>query len=211
MKLSRWWIALLLLLAGTLALARLPHGRKVQLPRQLAAFPAEINGWQSFEIPLEDRIVAMAGTDSHLSRGYVDAKQDNVLGLYVGYFASQQAGDSLHSPKNCLPGGGWHPVSSSQIPLRLPDGRSYPANLYLVENDRERLLVLYWYQAHGRIVASEYWAKFYMVLDGIRLNRTDSAIVRVTARVAGSEPQARQMAVNFAEQVAARLDQFIPR
>ena len=41
------------------------------------------------------------------------------------------------------------------------------------------MLVLYWYQSHGRVIASEYWGKIYMVTDAIRLNRTDAALVRV--------------------------------
>jgi EpsI family protein len=95
--------------------------------------------------------------------------------------------------------------------LHVPDGRAVPVNLYVVENEREKLLVLYWYQSHGRIISSEYWAKVYMVIDAIRLNRTDATLVRVTANLGRDQNKARQLAVSFAEQVIPSLNQIIPK
>ena len=57
----------------------------------------------------------------------------------------------------------------------------------------DKQLVLYWYQSHGRVVASEYWSKFYLVTDAVRMNRTDGAIVRVIAPVAGNSAEAEQV------------------
>ncbi len=206
----RWWIAIALLLAATIAMAKLPHGAVTELKRPLQTFPLEIADWHGFDQPLTDRITAAAGVDSYISRFYFEPGGDSV-GLYVGYYKSQQTGDTIHSPKNCLPGTGWQPLQASEITLRVPDGRAYPANLYIVENEREKLLVLYWYQSHGRIISSEYSAKVYMVIDAIRLNRTDATLVRVTTKLGRDEDKARQLAVSFAEQVIPRLDQIIPK
>ncbi len=76
-----------------------------------------------------------------------------------------------------------------------------------------RLLVLYWYQAHGRVVASEYWAKFYLVADAIRMARTDGALIRVLTPVDAQEsvPIAQERAVEFSQQVFPLLDRYIPR
>ena len=210
MTARRWWIAIALLLAATVAMAKLPHGTVTELNRPLQTFPLEIGDWQGFDQPLTERITAAAGVDSYLSRCYLQPGGDNV-GLYVGYYKSQQTGDTIHSPKNCLPGTGWQPLQASEITLRVPDGRVFPVNLYIVENEREKLLVLYWYQSHGRIISSEYAAKVYMVIDAIRLNRTDSTLVRVTTKLGRDENKARQLAVSFAEQVIPRLDQIIPK
>jgi EpsI family protein len=210
MTARRWWIAIALLLAATVAMAKLHHGTVTELNRPLQTFPLEIGDWQGFDQPLTERITAAAGVDSYLSRFYLQPGGDNV-GLYVGYYKSQQTGDTIHSPKNCLPGTGWQPLQASEITLRVPDGRVFPVNLYIVENEREKLLVLYWYQSHGRIISSEYAAKVYMVIDAIRLNRTDSTLVRVTTKLGRDENKARQLAVSFAEQVIPRLDQIIPK
>ena len=210
MTVRRWWIAILILLAATVAMAKLPHGTVTELRRPLQTFPLEIRDWHGFDQPLTDRITAAAGVDSYISRFYFQPGGDNV-GLYVGYYKSQQTGETVHSPKNCLPGTGWQPVQASEIMLRVPDGRAFPVNLYVVENEREKLLVLYWYQSHGRIISSEYSAKVYMVIDALRLNRTDSTLVRVTTKLGSDESKARQLAVSFAEQVIPNLDQIIPK
>ena len=71
-------------------------------------------------------------------------------------------------------------------------GVKVPINLYVLRKDLDEQLVLYWYQAHGRVVASEYWGKFYLVCDAIRLNRTDAALVRITVPVDhGNEAKAQ--------------------
>ncbi len=206
----RWWIAMTVLLAATVAMAKLPHGKVTELSQPLQNLPLEIQEWHGFDQPLTDRIAAVAGVDSYVSRFYFRPGGDSV-GLYVGFYKSQQTGETVHSPKNCLPGTGWQPVKAAEIMLRTGDGHTSPVNLYVVENEREKLLVLYWYQSHGRIISSEYAAKVYMVIDAIRLGRTDSTLVRVTTKLGHDENKARQLAVSFAEQVIPDLDQLIPQ
>jgi EpsI family protein len=146
-----------------------------------------------------------------LNRVYRRAPADEV-GVYIGYYKSQRAGDSVHSPKNCLPGAGWQPVYSSRIMLPLlPQSRPAEVNLYTVENEHERFVVLYWYQSHGRIVASEYIAKYYTIRDAILLHRTDAALVRITVPATDDEARARQSAIAFAVLIAPKLGEVLPR
>ena len=151
---------------------------------------------------------------------------DRSLGFYVGYYESQRQGDTMHSPMNCLPGSGWAPIKSGRatIPLdRASDVTGatrpgYPSaieiNRYVVQKSGESMLVLYWYQSHGRVVASEYWGKLYMVLDAMRMNRTDAALVRVVIPMAGpdsaSEAQAEQLGSAFVRSMMPRLAQHLP-
>src|SRR5260370_39286597 len=79
--------------------------------------------------------------------------------LYIAYFPTQKAGDTIHSPNHCLPGAGWVPTSREVVQITSPDGSSFPVNRYVVSKSGDRELVLYWFRAHGRAVASEYWAK----------------------------------------------------
>jgi EpsI family protein len=103
-------------------------------------------------------------------------------------------------------------VVSETYQLPLNDGRKVPINLYVIRKDLDQEIVLYWYQSHGRVVASEYWGKFYMVYDALRLNRTDAALVRITAPVrTGDIDAARAQALAFAKQVSTDVDQIIPR
>jgi EpsI family protein len=74
-------------------------------------------------------------------------------------------------------------------------------------------VVFYWYQAHGRVVTGEYSAKFYLVADSIRMNRSDGALVRVITPIANGEGQeiAERRAVTFTQHLVPLLDVYIPR
>jgi EpsI family protein len=96
--------------------------------------------------------------------------------------------------------------------MSLDDGHKVPVNLYLIRKGLDETVVLYWYQSHGRIIASEYASKFYMVYDALRLNRTDAALVRVTAPVTnGDEAEAKKRAFMFAKVTAVDVEKIIPR
>ena len=208
---SRWWAAVILLLAAAVTEYALPR-TEAAVPRPpLLNLPLAIDGWTAQDVPIEARLVTVSAVDNYLNRVYHRAPADEV-GVYIGYYKSQRAGDSVHSPKNCLPGAGWQPVSSSRITLPLlPLGAPAEVNLYTVENEHERFVVLYWYQSHGRIVASEYVAKYYTIRDAILLHRTDAALVRITVPATDDEARARQSAIAFAVLIAPKLEEVIPR
>ncbi len=205
----RFWIIAAVLVTATVGLHALRHGSSVPLRDKLEVLPLKVGAWEGRDLPLSERIIAAAGVDEYLNRVYV--ADDQVLELYIGYYKNQRTGDTIHSPKNCLPGGGWLPLSSTYTDVRAADGHSFPVNLYVIGKDSSRQMVLYWYQSHGRIIASEYWAKIYMVSDALRYNRTDGALVRIITPLNGDERLARERAVQFAEQLLPQLDKTIPR
>ncbi len=133
--------------------------------------------------------------------------------LFIAYFPSQRAGDTIHSPKHCLPGAGWLPLESSRIRVPIASRTGVPMNRYVIGKGDDRQLVLYWYYAHERAVASEYSAKFYLVTDSIRMNRSDGAMIRLTTplRNGESSDQAEQRLLSFANEISPQLDRFIPR
>jgi len=209
---ARYWVMMAVLLGATTGMAYLSHGEATPPARPLSQFPTEIAGAKMFaDWPLEQRVLDLLGVTDYLNRGYFSPTEGQV-NLYIGYFRSQRTGASIHSPKNCLPGSGWQPESAMIYQLPLDDGRNVPINLYVVRKDLDEQLVLYWYQAHGRVVASEYWGKFFLIYDALRLNRTDAALVRITVPIIhGNEEQARTRAISFAKQITHDVDQIIPR
>ena len=104
--------------------------------------------------------------------------------MFVAAFRSQRNGKAPHSPKNCLPGSGWTQLSSDMYPVDIGTAQPIIVNRYVVQFGDQRSLVMYWYQSRDRVVASEYTAKFYVMADAIRLNRTDTALVRVVVPIA---------------------------
>jgi EpsI family protein len=116
-----------------------------------------------------------------------------------------------------MPGAGWEPVKREIGVLQVPSPagtRRVEINRVLIVKGLDRQIVLYWYQGHGRVVASEYWGKIYTVLDAVRLNRTDAAMVRLVSPVAGSEPAAEaaaaERATNLATAVFPLLGRYLP-
>jgi EpsI family protein len=131
--------------------------------------------------------------------------------LYVGYYASQKTGDTIHSPKNCLPGAGWDPVHSGFTTINVAGGRQIVVNEYVIQQDQNKQLVFYWYQGRGRVIASEYAGKFWMVADAISRNRTDGALVRLVTPINDNEVSARARLVGFTQDLFPQLDKIIPK
>ena len=203
------------LLMGAAAL--FVHGRGLgdQLPprKDLASFPDQIGEWSGTRLSIRADVLDVLGPGEYSQRLYQNPSEDRYVDLFLAYVPNQRTGDWLHSPKHCLPGAGWAPVAANHVSLARPGGGHITVNRYVIAKGLDRQVVLYWYQAHGRAVASEYWAKLYLVEDAIRLNRTDGALVRVTTPVTGSESLegGEHRALAFATQILPILDEYIPR
>jgi EpsI family protein len=170
--------------------------------------------------PFDEETLKQLGDVEYLNRVYASPRR-KPIGLYVGYYASQRAGDTIHSPQNCLPGAGWLPVSAGRLAVNVTGGkpgataeadspRTIEVNRYVIEKGMDRQVVLYWYQSHGRVVASEYWAKIYLTLDAVRMNRTDGAMIRVITPIGASEAEAEQEAVGFVKTIFPLLESYLP-
>lgn len=201
------------LLAGT-ALFLHSRGQAEHLPPRepLPSFPLRVGNWQGREVPIPQWALDVLGPGEFLERDYRRALDEPSVDLFLAYFPSQRMGSTMHSPQNCLPGSGWTPAEFSRVELTRPGGGSIEVNRYILAKGLDHLLVFYWYQAHGRAVASEYWAKFYLVADAIRMNRSDGAMIRVTTPVGQNESlaSAEQRGVALVQDVLPLLGRYIP-
>jgi EpsI family protein len=180
----------------------------------LRSFPRQFAGpWtvvQEGVVEKETQDVLQA--DDTLDRLYSAPDGIHTASLFIASFKSQRTGKAPHSPKNCLPGSGWMPVVADRIQIAVPN---WPApievNRYMVQKGDSRSLVLYWYQSHQRAVASEYAAKIYLVLDSLRYNRSDTALVRVvTDASSGDVDSATKVATDFTRAFFPALAPFMP-
>ncbi|HEX8719520.1 MAG TPA: EpsI family protein [Pyrinomonadaceae bacterium] len=207
-----WAMAALLILGGAVVNYWAAAGEARAPRRALAEFPAEVGGWRQAgrDYRFDAATEAVLRADDYVSRDYA-GEAGQAASLYVGYYASQRAGSTYHSPLNCLPGSGWVLKQPTTVEVRPADGRApFEANGYVIEHGGERMMMLYWYQGRGRAVASEYVDKLYTVYDSIRLRRSDGAMVRVLVPFSGSEREAAETAAQFAAQVAPSLSAYVP-
>jgi EpsI family protein len=212
---THWrFVVTAILLAGTAVLLQGRRRIETLPPHQpLAAFPRQVGAWSGTDVAIPSDVRDVLGRGDFLLRIYQNASAEPDVDLFVAYIPSQGEGDTLHSPKNCLPGAGWSPVESGQLSLPVPGGPAFPANRYVIAKGSDRQLVLYWYWAHGRAVASEYWAKFYLIADSIRLNRSDGSLVRVATPLLDDETpeKAERRLLDFTGNVVPLLDPYVPK
>ncbi len=205
----RLWITASLLVAAFVVLHGVGHGEAVVLHHPLREIPYTIDHWTGTEQPFQERIVQAVGVSDYTNRIYVSPPSE-VVQLYVGYYSNQRTGDTIHSPKNCLPGAGWDPVESGYAKIPVPGMRQIVVNEYVIQQGLDKQLVFYWYQGRGRVIASEYSGKFWMVADAISRNRTDGALVRLITPMDDGEVSARARLVRFTQLLFPDLETVIP-
>lgn len=180
--------------------------------KPLAGFPREIGGWHLLrEGVIEPEVMEVLQADDVLTRVYVNPALRESADLYIAAFRSQRNGKAPHSPKNCLPGNGWTEVNASEVQVDAGIGAPIPVNRYIVQHGDDRSLVLYWYQSRDRAVAGEFKAKFWVIADAIRYNRTDTALIRVIVPIVDRNVDAaQQTAVGFIKATFPTIRQFLP-
>jgi EpsI family protein len=178
--------------------------------KHLQSFPEQLGAWQkSGDQVIDEPTMKVLRATDYLLRDFRRADGETA-NFYVGYYASQRDGASYHSPLNCLPGSGWMLSEPGKVSIARPNGSSFVANKYVIQNGDYRSLMIYWYQGRGRAVASEYWGKIFTIIDSVRLRRSDGALVRVTVPIAGSEQTALQAATDLAGAATIALPEYVP-
>lgn len=177
-----FYASLLLLIVVAVSVTALPD-RKEIIPERKAyvEFPLEFNGWK--------------GRTGHLEQIYIDAlkftdyamidyvgEDGGVVNFYSAYYDSQKKGASAHSPRSCIPGGGWRITSleEHEIPGVKIGGVPMKVNRLVIEKGEVKQLVYYWFQQRGRIITNEYMMKWYLFWDAMTKSRTDGALMRLT-------------------------------
>lgn len=191
------YFATIVMLAGAVIAANVSDRRipeKLAVP--LGSIDSQIAGWTAAgDQALPKPTLHALNATSYLARKY--QKRDQQLDLFVAYYAQQRAGESMHSPKHCLPGAGWEiwQLGSAAI---VVNGKTVEVNKYSIENSGIRNIMFYWYQSKGRIVASEYLGKVLLARDTFLTGRTGGSIVRV---MLSDTPAAAQEGVEFSARI----------
>jgi EpsI family protein len=180
--------------------------------RPLAELSKSLGDWRFAEegvVDQESQDVLKA--DDLLLREYKQPSTGQAATLFVAAFRSQRNGKTPHSPKNCLPGAGWTSLSQDDYQIDVGQAAPITVNRYVVQHAEQRQLVMYWYQSRDRVVAGEYAAKYYVMVDAVKLNRTDTALVRVVVPIVNGDAEtATRTAADFVKSFFQPLHNFLP-
>jgi EpsI family protein len=232
-------VVAMFLLGGVLALDRsYSHGEFIPLKQTFSGFPLQIaDRWSGKELGLDEDVLKVLRLSDYMMRVYVPSPSSTYeirqsssampsrngsvqtpppaamlnapVRLYVGYYGSQRTGATYHSPKNCLPGAGWQFIESNDLEIPVK-GQRITVNQVTIQKGLDKQVILYWYHDRGRVIASEYWAKAYLLWDAATQNRTDGALVRISVPVTTSVEEAQAHALLFLQDTWPVILDFMP-
>jgi EpsI family protein len=186
------------------------HTERIAPNKPFSEFPLEIGQWKGARGELDQKVYNILGVEDYILANYHD-RSGNLVNLYVGFYQSQSEGDLIHSPKNCMPGAGWNIVNTGIETIKINDAKKPIKVIKLdLQKDGERQIVLYWFQSRGRIIASEYMQKIWLIVDSITKHRTDGSFVRLISPVRVDEKNTLDVLKGFARQVYPFLKEHIP-
>lgn len=192
--------------------------RVEQIPvrNSFAEFPLIFENWRGYRATMEQIYIDALKLDDYTMVNYVDEEEpgQNPIQFYSAWYNSQRAGESAHSPKTCMPGGGWQILEIDRISVDrvLLNMKPLFVNRVLIGQGESKQLVYYWFQQRGRIITNEYMVKWYLFWDSLTKNRTDGALVRLVVPI--SEGQSVELVEHrlqrFLSELAPRLSPFLP-
>ncbi len=169
--------------------------------------PSEFAGWEKTIRPIDPTVAEVLGADDSIVVDFKTPDGDQ-LNLYMAYLDAQRDGRSWHSPRQCIPGGGWKITRHDVVKARSGDDRAFNYNRMIIENGDHRQLVYYWYDQRGRKVANEFVMKFWLIVDAVIRKRSDGAMVRLIT------PVSRDMRIEEADAklqaMTRRIETFLP-
>jgi len=189
---------------------RLRHTTPETSPVRFETLPYSFDGFNGIERPLDDATMEVLRADTLTQRLYQDPNGDAVW-LFVAYFGEQNYGEQIHSPRNCLPGSGWSIRTIERVPVVIEGRGEIIANRMLIERDRMRQVVYYFFLTRMGPVASEYALKFELARAALTLQPRDGLFVRVSVPCDSEEPEvADRRAVTFLAAAMPRLSRGMP-
>ena len=186
-----------------------------------ADFPMELGEWSCSEpeVMTPDTIRNLGVTD-YLLCNYHRSKPYGVVGVYVGYHASQvreegggSGENSIHPPAHCLPGSGWDIIDNQTVTLTLPGLPQSPARAkrLVIARAEARQLTYYWYQSRGRVISEDWKKVLFVGFDRAVRSRTDGSLVRFTIPLLrDDEARAEADFHDLAARVLALIPPYVP-
>ena len=178
--------------------------------REYAELPLEFPGWKIEQTPLDVATEQVLAADDYIIMNMTSPEGEN-FNLYTAYLNQHSDGSSWHSPRQCLPGGGWAFMDRDIVstPEGAPD---YSYNRIIIQKGESRFLVYYWFQQRGHRIANEFVMKGVLMWDVITRRRSDGAMIRLMTPIGPNEPlaEADERLQRFQRRIEETIDPYIP-
>jgi exosortase D (VPLPA-CTERM-specific) len=211
---GHYWVVLGLL-GVTFGISLSLAGRQEIIPERarFETFPMQLGGWTGRRDVLDKKFIDALKFEDYILADYRKPGESMPVNFYSAYYESQRQGESIHSPRSCLPAGGWEIQSLEPIAMSGFGGSAgeFRLNRAVIQKGNDRQLVYYWFWQRGRNITDEYLAKFYLFWDALTRNRTDGALVRLTTLVPAQEDlkKAEQRLLDFLRAMQPEMPRFV--
>ena len=178
-------------------------------PAEFGAIPLQTEQYIGKEYQLSDATAEVLRADIATNRGYA-APDGSIYQLFIAYFGSQKYGSQIHSPKHCLPGGGWRIESLEPFRMPLPDGSAKIVNYTLISDSEKKVVMFYWFETRSGAIRDEYGLKLDLAKNALFFRPTDAAIIRVTVDSRGTVQDALDKGVAFINYFYPSIERALP-
>jgi EpsI family protein len=183
---------------------------EIPINRPLSEFPVQVKSWQmSKRNEFNDNVLGVLKPTDYLYRYYADAAGKNVS-LYIGYHNGGRESGGIHSPKHCLPGSGWHAVSTSRGVLKLT-GNTVHLVRAVYQKGESRELFLYWFQVRDRSISNEYSLKMAELINSALYRRRDESFIRISIAIDTDVNSAITAGEQFIRDFEPLFREYLPR
>lgn len=175
-----------------------------------SVIPNNPPGYYGAEQAIADFEYDVLKADATMLKDYATA-DGRRFQLFIAYFGSQKYGSQIHSPKHCLPGGGWRIDQLRPFHLGIPDGSSKSINRLILSVEHYKAVMLYWYETRSGDIRNEYGLKLDLVRNSLLLRPTDAAIIRMIINApTGDFDQATDDGVRLLQQLYPAIKSSLP-
>ncbi|MDQ7250225.1 VPLPA-CTERM-specific exosortase XrtD [Dongia sedimenti] len=212
---SKSAIAALLVVVATAAvfpMLKLPDAT-APARAEFSHFPRNIDRWSGTDLAVDAVALDSLKPTDYLSVNFVDLAQKQAVALWVAYYSTQEIGEAIHSPRICIPAGGWRISEIRPVTVTLADeAGALTVNRAIIQKGNEKALVYYWFQGRGRIEANEFVVKLHLMGDAMLRQRTDGALVRLVTPILETEQVAasEQRLQSFLAELRPQLTPYLP-
>jgi exosortase D (VPLPA-CTERM-specific) len=202
-------IGIAIVLLASFSTMSIQHRNEIIPAREsFASYPLQISAWQGRTYEFANGENEILKLKDYFLANF--SKANTNIDVYLGYTDSQRNGFVPHSPKACIPGGGWEITETRLQEMTIDSNTSFKVTRMLISKGESKQLIYYWFHQRGRNLSNEFPMKFALLYDAIKTNRTDGAIVRFTTAVHKSEQEADAVLSEFIRLNYLLFPKYIP-